>query len=79
MSGITYNQTINKLILLFGTITDRRQITMAEKYANRLVTRVNVYAKRESDRYFKKWDIEDELRKLIASNVERLSTEFEKV
>ena len=37
---MTYNQTLNKLIILFESITSEKQIPMAEKYSKMLVCRV---------------------------------------
>ena len=71
---MTYNQTVNKLLILFRSITDARQVTMAKRYAYRLIARVEVGETCTECFDFSGWHKRDELIKQVDMWAEKLRT-----
>jgi hypothetical protein len=72
---LTYNRTMNKLIVLFHSIKTRKQIPMAENYANLLVKRtVENYVPKDKtlSGYWEKDALRALLSEIVANNVYRL-------
>lgn len=72
---LTYNRTMNKLLMLFHSIESRKQIPMAEAYAKLLVKRtVENYAPKNDtlSGYWDKQSMGKMLYGIVENNVYRL-------
>jgi hypothetical protein len=71
----SYNRTMNKLLVLFHSIESRKQIPMAEKYANMLIKRTvekHIPKDKTLGGYWEKETMQKLLSKVIQNNVYRL-------
>jgi hypothetical protein len=71
---MTYNRTLNKLVILFGSITDKRQVPMAVAYAKLLVKNLDLTTRGTCCDY-EGWYVRDELLQLIKRNENRILSE----